>query len=80
MKHSWFQVSFAIGLSIGVLAHVFGPITGGHFNPAVTIGAIVEGSCSVLKALVFIVAQIIGGEWPFDFHFFLGKPNLHLCL
>ena len=36
-------VSLAFGLTVVTMAYAVGYITGGHFNPAVTIGALIAG-------------------------------------
>ena len=36
-------VAFAVGLSVLAMAFAVGPISGGHFNPAVTCGMVVAG-------------------------------------
>jgi aquaporin Z len=54
-------VPFAFGLglmaAIGVGAHA----SGGHFNPAVTLGAALDGRVSPASAIGYVVAQIVGG-------------------
>lgn len=55
------QISFAIGLAISVFIQVFGPISGAHINPAVTIGVLINGGCSIIKAVFYTLAQLIGG-------------------
>jgi aquaporin Z len=54
-------VAFAVGLSVLVMAYAVGPISGGHFNPAVTIGLVAAGRFSTAKAVPYIIAQVIGG-------------------
>jgi aquaporin Z len=54
-------VAFAVGLSVLTMAYALGPISGGHFNPAVTIGLVTAGRFSAGKALPYIIAQVIGG-------------------
>ena len=54
-------VAFAVGLSVLTMAYALGPISGGHFNPAVTIGLVAAGRFSAGRALPYIIAQVIGG-------------------
>jgi len=52
--------SLATGLALAVLVSVFLPISGGHLNPAVTFGVLVVRQIRVSKAVLFIVAQLLG--------------------
>ncbi|MFZ4263593.1 MIP family channel protein [Sphingobacterium sp. HJSM2_6] len=54
-------ISLAFGLSVVVFAYAIGGISGCHINPAVTIGVLVAGKISFKDAIIYIVAQIIGG-------------------
>jgi aquaporin Z len=54
-------VSFAVGLAVMAGAYAFGPISGGHFNPAVTLGLAAAGRFPWGGVLGYIVAQIVGG-------------------
>ncbi|WP_426574967.1 aquaporin Z [Aquihabitans sp. McL0605] len=54
-------VAFAFGLTVLTMAYAVGHISGGHFNPAVTIGAMVSGRFDKKDAAPYIVAQVIGG-------------------
>ncbi|MCH6469787.1 aquaporin [Sinomonas terrae] len=51
----------AIGLSIAVSIAAFGHISGGHFNPAVTLGTAVAGRTPWRRVPGYIVAQLVGG-------------------
>lgn len=53
--------SFAVGISVIMGAYAFGPISGGHFNPAVTLGLAAAGRFAWKDAPAYIVAQIVGG-------------------
>lgn len=53
--------AFAIGLSVLIMAYAVGHISGGHFNPAVTIGLIAAGRFDSGKAIGYIIAQVLGG-------------------
>ena len=54
-------VALAHGLAIGVMASALAHISGGHFNPAVTLGALVGRQLSVRLAMVYWIAQLLGG-------------------
>ena len=54
-------VSLAFGLTVVTMAYAVGYITGGHFNPAITIGAFVAGRTKSGDVVPYIVAQVIGG-------------------
>ena len=51
----------AIGLSIGVGIAAVGHISGGHFNPAVTLGTAVAGRTPWKRVPLYVVAQLVGG-------------------
>jgi aquaporin Z len=57
----WLGVSLAFGLTVVVGAYAFGPISGGHFNPAITIGLATAGRFAWKDVLGDVVAQIVGG-------------------
>jgi aquaporin Z len=54
-------VAFALGLSVVVGAYAFGPISGGHFNPAVTLGLAIAGRFAWRETLGYLAAQVVGG-------------------
>jgi aquaporin Z len=54
-------VSLAFGLTVVSGAYAFGPISGGHFNPAVSIGLCVGKRFPAALLLPYIVAQVVGG-------------------
>src|SRR5215470_12065788 len=43
------------------MAYAVGPISGGHFNPAVTCGLVAAGRFPGSKAIPYIIAQLVGG-------------------
>src|SRR5919107_3097404 len=53
-------VSFAFGLTVLTMAYAVGHISGGHFNPAVTLGLWAAGRCANQHVLPYIIAQVIG--------------------
>lgn len=54
-------VALAFGLTVVVGAYAFGPVSGGHFNPAVTFGLAAAGRFAWRDAASYVVAQIVGG-------------------
>jgi MIP family channel proteins len=54
-------IAFAHGLAIMAFAFAFGSVSGGHMNPAVTVGVLAAGAMSVGEAAGYIVTQLIGG-------------------
>ena len=52
--------TIATGSILYVLITVFGPISGAHFNPAVTIAMLISKKISIKDALIFIILQILG--------------------
>lgn len=54
-------VALAFGLTVVTMAYAVGHISGGHFNPAVTVGLCAGGRFPAKDVLPYIVAQVIGG-------------------
>jgi aquaporin Z len=54
-------VSFAFGLTVLTAAYALGPVSGGHFNPAVTIGVWAGGRFPGSSVVPYIIAQVVGG-------------------
>jgi MIP family channel proteins len=54
-------VAFAHGLAIMAFAFAYGSVSGGHMNPAVTVGVLAAGAMSAGEAIGYIVSQLIGG-------------------
>jgi MIP family channel proteins len=54
-------IAFAHGLTIMVFAFAYGSISGGHMNPAVTVGVLAAGAMGAGEAIGYIVSQLIGG-------------------
>ena len=54
-------VALAFGLTVLTGAYALGPISGGHFNPAVSVGLCAGGRFPAAQLPGYIVAQVIGG-------------------
>jgi aquaporin Z len=50
----------AIGTSLAVMIYAGGHISGGHYNPAVTLGVLVRGGIKPVGAVAYWIAQIVG--------------------
>ena len=53
-------VSLAFGLTVLTMAYAVGHISGGHFNPAVTLGLWSAGRCANRHVLPYVIAQVVG--------------------
>jgi aquaporin Z len=51
----------AIGAALMVMVYAGGHVSGGHFNPAVTLAAWVRGRCETKDVLPYWGAQVLGG-------------------
>ena len=54
-------VALAHGLALAVLASALGAVSGGHFNPAVTLGVWIMGRITPVGAALYVLAQLLGG-------------------
>lgn len=54
-------VSLAFGLTVLTMAYAVGGISGGHFNPAVSLGLAVAGKFDWKDLPLYVVAQLVGG-------------------
>lgn len=65
-------VSFAFGLTVLTMAYAVGGVSGGHFNPAVSVGLFFAGRFEGKDLLPYIVAQVVGAV--------LGSAALYLIV
>ncbi len=56
----WLGVSFAFGLTVMTMAYAVGHISGGHFNPAVSLGLMIGGRFEAKDLVAYWVAQVAG--------------------
>ena len=73
-------VSLAFGLTVLTGAYAFGTISGGHFNPAVSVGLWAGGRFPASMLLPYIVAQVIVAVVAAGVLFLIatGKPGFEL--
>ena len=60
-------IGLAFGLAVTIMAYSVGAISGGHFNPAVTLGMWINKRISGADAVYYVIFQFIGAvlvpEW-----------------
>jgi len=66
------EIGIGIGLAIASIAQAVGHVSGGHLNPAVSLGMIIGGRINVMQGLAYIIAQTVGGK-----NFFVYKDTHH---
>jgi aquaporin Z len=54
-------VAFAFGLTVLTMAYAVGGISGGHFNPAVSLGLAIAGRFEYKDLVPYWIAQLVGG-------------------
>ena len=71
--------TLATGAALVVLIWVFGPISGAHFNPAVTLVAALRRELPIALALAYPLAQVLGGiAGVWVAHAMFGEPILQV--
>ena len=53
--------ALAVAAALGALIVFIGPLSGAHFNPAVTLGFLIDKAVDVRTSAAYVVAQIAGG-------------------
>ena len=56
-----------IGLALATAIYFGGKISGGHFNPAVTVMMLVKGDIELPIALAYMATQVLGGVMALKF-------------
>lgn len=54
------QIALSFGICVATSVWIIGHVSGGHINPAVTAAMLVTRRISLIRAIVFIIAQCIG--------------------
>jgi glycerol uptake facilitator-like aquaporin len=73
--------TIATGAILAVLILVFGPISGAHFNPAVTLSFAIRREITIGHAVIYVIVQIIGGLFGvFVAHVMFGEPSFSAAL
>ncbi|MGL4758631.1 MAG: MIP family channel protein [Patescibacteria group bacterium] len=61
-KVGYLGISLAFGLTVTVFAYAVGGISGGHFNPAVTLSQFLVNNIGAKDALLYILTQLLGAS------------------
>ncbi|HEY3039798.1 MAG TPA: aquaporin Z [Pyrinomonadaceae bacterium] len=74
-------VSLAFGLTVVTMAYAVGHISGGHFNPAVTVGLFTARRIPAAHVLPYVLAQLVGAIVAAAILLFIasGKPGYNLA-
>ena len=59
------QISLAFGFAVFVGVHICGPVSGGYLNPALTFGSLVSGRIGLVRAILFVICQVLGAIGKF---------------
>ena len=54
-----------IGIALALSIYIVGTVSGGHLNPAVSVGMLASKSIDSKTCLVYILAQILGGLFAY---------------
>ena len=57
--------TITLGLTLFVLVHILGPVSGCHLNPAITLPVFMSGKMKQDETIAYIVAQIVGATLGF---------------
>lgn len=67
-------IATSVAIALAVAYMVFGPVSGGHFNPAITVGLWAVRRIQTLPGVSYIAAQLLGGAAAWQlFEYFTGR-------
>jgi aquaporin Z len=73
-------VALAFGLTVLTGAYAFGPVSGGHFNPAVSLGLAVAGRFSWKDLVPYWVVQVLGATFAAFILLIVAQGNVDFSL
>lgn len=71
-----FFIAVTAGLALTLTIAIFGKISNGYYNPAVTVGLWTARRLSTASAVVYIAAQLLGGWGAYKLFAYLSGANL----
>jgi len=69
-------VATSVAAALAVVYMIFGGLTGGHFNPAITFGLWTARRIGTLRGLAYIVAQALGGYASWQLYQYFANQKL----
>ncbi len=66
----------AIGSVLMVMVYAGGHISGGHYNPAVSLAALIRGALDGSQFIPYVISQILGGILAVMVFFFMAKGSI----
>lgn len=57
----WLAIAFAFGLTVMAMTYCYGPVSGCHINPAVSLAMLVAKKIDFKDFIIYIIAQFLGG-------------------
>ncbi len=70
--------AFAIGAALAIAVFLGGPISGGNFNPAVSIMMVVAGKLPLNDLVPYILSQVAGGLCAFELSKYIKLPKINM--
>ena len=74
-SNSWVVGTLGWGLAVTMGVYASGKVSGGHINPAVTVGLLTNGEINTISAIKYISGQCIGAFNACIFIYFHYLPN-----
>lgn len=71
-----FFVAIAAGLAIALMSFAVGNISGGHFNPAITLGFWTARRISTVRAILYVAAQLLGAWFAYALYTYFVNNTL----
>ncbi len=59
-KLGWTGIALAYGMTAMAMSYAFGPVSGGYFNPAITLALLIQRRLTAIKSVFYIAAQLLG--------------------
>lgn len=60
---SHLHIALTVAFTVAVLASAFWDVSGGHFNPAVTLALLIKGDVSLTRFCFYVIAQCLGSKY-----------------